>query len=91
MESFRRSILEPLAEYDLENKAHLQETLEAYCENGFRFSDAAAALSQHENTVRYRMEKIAEVTGLHYKSPQELQQLDLAYRIQLCQEILEKE
>lgn len=88
MESFRRSIMEPLAEYDLENKAHLAETLAAYCENGYRFPEAAAALSQHENTLRNRMERIHEITGLNYKDPRELQQLDLAYQIQLCQRIL---
>ncbi len=89
MEAFRKDILDPVEAYDVENKGHLMETLIAYCENNCSFKDAAQALSQHINTVRYRMDKVTEITGLSYKDPREMQQLDLAYCIGLCQELTE--
>ncbi|MBQ1489527.1 MAG: PucR family transcriptional regulator [Eubacterium sp.] len=89
MEDFRRDIMDPLEVYDVENRGRLRETLFAYCEHDYSFPETARALSQHVNTVRYRMDKVGEITGLSYKNPQEMQQLDLAYKIGLCQELLE--
>ncbi|MBO8191094.1 helix-turn-helix domain-containing protein [Streptomyces oryzae] len=41
----------------------LRETLIAWCETGFRLVQAAEALRIHRNTLVYRLEKIARITG----------------------------
>ncbi len=84
MENYSREILEPLEDYDLETSGRLLETLETYCRYGYSFPETAKKLDQHENTIRYRMEKVAEITGRSYKKPQELQELDLACKIRFC-------
>ena len=38
---------------------------------------------QHENTLRYRLDKIAGITGLSYKKLADYEQLALAVRIYL--------
>lgn len=87
MVEYSDEILEPIFEYDLANKAFLLKTLNAFCENQFSFIKTAKNLSQHENTVRYRMDQIAEITGLNYRNLYDLSQLDMAYKIRKCREL----
>jgi len=49
---------------------------------------AAKMISQHENIVRYRLEKIALLTGLDFKSPAQMEELALAIKIDICSELL---
>jgi sugar diacid utilization regulator len=49
---------------------------------------AAKMTLQHENTVRYRLEKIAILTGLDFKSPAQMEELALAIKIDICSELL---
>ena len=90
MQRFSEDIMGILEAHDLENKGHLTDTLAAYCEHGCRFAETAEALGQHENTVRYRMDRISELTGYNYKEARGMQVLDLAWQIRLCAEILEE-
>jgi sugar diacid utilization regulator len=48
----------------------------------------AETISQHENTVRYRLEKIATLTGLDFKYPAQLEELALAIKIDVCSGLL---
>lgn len=82
--AFSDGILDPLSEYDAEHNARLADTLGAYCQAGCSISAAAAAMAQHENTLRYRLDKIRELTGLNYKDPGDLEQLSLAWKIRFC-------
>lgn len=41
----------------------LRQTMIAWCENGFNLIHAAAALHVHRNTLVYRLNKIAQLTG----------------------------
>ncbi|HBN96294.1 MAG TPA: hypothetical protein DDZ66_08330 [Firmicutes bacterium] len=50
--------------YDQEHKAELVKTLVAYFDNDCSFQKAADELFIHYNTMRYRIERINEVTGL---------------------------
>jgi hypothetical protein len=52
-------ILEPPGRWE-----HLVATLVAYVEAGRNMRDAAARMSMHENTVRYRLKKVELLTGL---------------------------
>jgi purine catabolism regulator len=53
-----------LEEYDREHKAELVKTLTAYFNNDFSLQKAADELYVHYNTMRYRLERINEITGL---------------------------
>ena len=48
----------------------------------------AAALTQHENTVRYRLEKIRTVCGLSYRFAADGEQLSLAAKIHMARTLL---
>lgn len=90
MSTFSYNIMEKLIEYDAENNGRLAETLAAFCSSGSSISAAAKALNQHENTIRYRMDKVKEATGLNYKKTAELEQLSLAYKIYHCHQLLNR-
>ena len=81
-------VLEPLRGFDAETGSSLLLTLEAYCDAGESVDAAAQALGQHPNTVRYRLGKIASVCGLDYRSRTQMEQLSVARKIELCQELL---
>lgn len=88
--AFSDAILDPLAEYDAERNARLLDSLGAYCQAFHSITAAAAAMGQHENTLRYRLDKIREITGLDYKEPGDMEQLSLAWKIRYCRERLAK-
>jgi len=85
--AFSDAILDPLAEYDAERNARLLDTLQAFCLANRSIPAAAAAMEQHENTLRYRLDKIHEITGLDYKDPGDMEQLSLAWKIRFCKRI----
>lgn len=55
----------------------LRETLEAWCEHDGQVQSCAAALGIHRNTLRYRLERIAELSGV------ELTRLDRRLQLSL--------
>ena len=61
---FAEDLLGPLLRYDAEAQAELLPTLRAYLEHGGQVRSTARALNVHENTVRYRLARIAEVSGI---------------------------
>ena len=89
MRDFSDRLLMPVSVYDMENKSRLEETLSAFCENGLDLAKTADALGQHVNTIRYRLQRISDLTGQNYKEPAQMQQLDMAYRIRRGWEILD--
>lgn len=84
MQRYARSILEPVADYDIENNSSLLLTLQQYLQSDCEISAAADTLSQHKNTIRYRLDKIHELTGLDYKNFSQLEQLSMALKILQC-------
>lgn len=91
MQDFKRKVLEPINEHDVENNTTLFETLVEYILSGCNMHVAAKRTLQHENTVRYRLEKIALLTGLDFKSPPQLEELALAVKIEICSGLLKDE
>ncbi len=73
MQAFKKKLLEPINEHDAENNANLLETLTQFVLSGCSISFTAKMISQHENTVRYRLEKI-DFDGLDFKSPAQLEE-----------------
>ena len=68
----------------------LLETLTGYVLAGCTFKAAAAVLAQHENTIRYRMDKVSDITGLSYKEHDQLEVLSLAVKIREAGRLLEE-
>ena len=89
MQHFAEQVLDPLADHDIENNTALLETLTGYVLAGCSFKAAAAALDQHENTIRYRMDKVSDITGLSYKEHDQLEVLSLAVKIREAGRLLE--
>ncbi|WP_425755191.1 PucR family transcriptional regulator [Ihubacter sp. rT4E-8] len=84
MQLYARNILEPIKDYDIENNARLLPTLQQFIQTGCLLEETARRLSQHKNTVRYRLDKIHELTGLDYKIFAHLEQLSMAVKIDQC-------
>jgi DNA-binding PucR family transcriptional regulator len=78
VERYVRDWLEPLIEYDARKDSELVATLSAYLECGGSYDGAAKALSVHRSTLRYRLERIREVSG------QDLGDADIRFNLQLA-------
>ena len=83
-QKYIHTILDPVEEYDSMNKSSLMETLEEYVKADCDMAKAADALSQHEQTIRYRLNRIFDITDLNRKSYEDMQQLVLACRLRMA-------
>lgn len=90
LRSFSSSIMDIIEEYDTENSTYLTETLIAYIHCDSSLSETALLLKQHEQTIRYRLNKIYSLTGLNRKSPSDVEQLSLACKIHIANRLLSK-
>jgi hypothetical protein len=63
VEAFVREWLGTLLDYDDNRNSELVLTLSDYLECGGHYDEAAAALHIHRSTLRYRLARIAELTG----------------------------
>lgn len=88
MRSFSDATLAPVYEYDAEHDGRLARTLSVYIENGQHIEQTAERTGQHPNTIRYRLDKIAALTGLSYKCASEMEQLSLACAIERARTLL---
>jgi hypothetical protein len=60
---FHDRILGPVRDYDANHQSHLEETLDVFLGCSASWSRCARELHIHVNTLRYRIEKINELTG----------------------------
>lgn len=79
LEAFCREVLGPLLDY--EGGGDLLETLEAFCEKLGNLSQTAEKLYIHRNSLLYRMERIAQVTGLDVNNPDTRLAVHLALKV----------
>ncbi|WNM32836.1 helix-turn-helix domain-containing protein [Streptomyces sp. Li-HN-5-11] len=63
LEGFVREWLGRLIDYDAEHDTELVETLTRYFDCGGNYDDAAAALTVHRSTLRYRLQRIREISN----------------------------
>ncbi|WP_077306424.1 CdaR family transcriptional regulator [Terribacillus halophilus] len=63
---------------DQDKKGELVQTLEAYIREGGELNKIAETLFIHRNTLRYRLEKITELTGKDLRHAKDLMELYLA-------------
>src|SRR5437667_401198 len=78
---YSRRHLGPLVEHDAARKSALVATLRAYLETGQQ-QHAAQRLRVHPNTLRYRLDRIREITGLNLEDPETRLNLSVALRVQ---------
>jgi DNA-binding PucR family transcriptional regulator len=78
VERFVRQWLNPLLEYDARKGSELVHTLSRYLECGGSYEATAAALSVHRSTLKYRLQRIREISGHDLTHP------DTAFNLQLA-------
>ncbi len=80
VDRFVREWLGSLLDYDERRKAELVHTLTQYLEHGGNYDATAAELSVHKSTLKYRLQRIRELTGLELNDPDVHFNLQLATR-----------
>jgi sugar diacid utilization regulator len=80
VDTFVREWLGTLLDYDARRKAELVRTLTQYLEHGGNYDATAAELSVHKSTLKYRLQRIRELTGLELNDPDVHFNLQLATR-----------
>jgi sugar diacid utilization regulator len=80
VDRFVRQWLGSLIDYDEGKGSQLVETLSAYLECGGNYDATAATLSLHRSTLRYRLQRLREVSGLDTTDPDVRFNLQLATR-----------
>jgi DNA-binding PucR family transcriptional regulator len=80
VDRFVREWLGCLLDYDERRKAELVHTLTQYLEHGGNYDATAAELSVHKSTLKYRLQRIRELTGLELNDPDVHFNLQLATR-----------
>jgi len=78
--AFVREWLGRLIDYDARRKAELVYTLTQYLEHGGNYDATAAELSVHKSTLKYRLQRIRDLTGLELNDPDVHFNLQLATR-----------
>jgi len=73
--------LRRLQDHDARTSGELVASLRAWCRAGFDVPAAAAALHVHTNTLRYRLKRATEVSGLDVTRPRQLLALQLLLEV----------
>ncbi len=71
-------VLGPVLEQSHDDRTVLLDTVSAYVENGGSAEATARVLHCHPNTVRYRLRRLHELTGLTLTDPQDMAELAMA-------------
>lgn len=69
-----------LIQYDAQYRTQLLDTLEAYLDSSASTSVAAARLFAHRHTIRYRLSRVHELTGLDVDLQDDRERLALGVR-----------
>lgn len=67
-DEYVRQWLGTLIDYDAEKNSDLLHTLSRYLECGGNYDESAAALHVHRSTLRYRLGRIADLTGFDLRN-----------------------
>lgn len=60
---FYDDIIAPIDEYDKDHSGHLLETLTTYFDQNYSLTDTAKTLFVHVNTLKYRLQKVEDLSG----------------------------
>ncbi|MCU1430518.1 MAG: transcriptional regulator, CdaR family [Actinomycetia bacterium] len=78
VEAFVQSWLGALIDYDTKKGSELVHTLDVYLEHGGNYDASARALNTHRNTLKYRLQRIREI------SSRDLNNADTQFNLQLA-------
>ena len=81
MQRFTRRLLDPLIEYDTRRRTALLDTLDCYLKEGAALRATARRLGVHLNTLRGRLFRIEQLTGVDLSDPAVRFELQLALEI----------
>jgi purine catabolism regulator len=81
LEAFAKQLLEPLVNYDRARGTPFLRTLEIYLQQHGNLMHTARELHVHLNTLRYRLARISEISGIDLKDEDLRLDLLLALRI----------
>lgn len=70
----------PVDRYDEQNGTHLTDTLITYFRHNENLTKTAAELYAHRHTIRYRLEKIGEISGLSVFETEHKERLGLGLK-----------
>ena len=70
----------PVDRYDQANGTQLTQTLTVFFKHNESLTQTAAELYAHRHTIRYRLEKIAEITGLSVFETEHKERLGLGLK-----------
>ncbi|MEO8092113.1 MAG: helix-turn-helix domain-containing protein [bacterium] len=80
LERFYSETVAPLAAYDDQYETELVNTIEAYLDNDGNVTPTAAQLFTHRHTIRYRMERVKELSGHDITSTEGREKLGLGLK-----------
>ncbi len=80
VERFVRDWLGALLDYDARKQSELVRTLSVYLERGGNYNATAQALAVHRSTLKYRLQRIRELSGHDVNDPDSHFNLQLATR-----------
>jgi DNA-binding PucR family transcriptional regulator len=80
VERFVQRWIGALLDYDRQRGANLVRTLSHYLDRGGSYEATARALIVHRNTLKYRLQRIRQITGLDLSDPETCFNLQLATR-----------
>lgn len=80
LSSFYEQTLAPLVRYDEQYQTELVGTLSTYLGNDCNLAATASTLFTHRHTVRYRLDRIAELSGLDISKTDDREKLSLGLK-----------
>ena len=80
LQRFYAETVEPLVVYDEQYATDLVQTVEAFLDADGNVAGTAAKLFTHRHTIRYRLERVRELTGLDVASTDGREKLSLGLK-----------
>lgn len=80
LKKFCHATLEPLAQYEQRHNVDLIKTIEIYLACDGDYKKAAIRLNQHENTIRFRINKAKSLLGMEHSHYKFIEQVSLALK-----------
>jgi sugar diacid utilization regulator len=80
LETFYAETLEPVVRYDSRYGTELVHTLTTYLNNDASTVKTATGLFAHRHTIRYRLDRVGELTGLDVDKSEDREQLTLGIK-----------
>jgi DNA-binding PucR family transcriptional regulator len=80
LQRFYAETVEPLVAYDDQYETDLVRTVEAFLDNDGNVAGTAQKLFTHRHTIRYRLERVRELSGLDVGSTDGREKLSLGLK-----------